>query len=122
MRSLRQEECELLLSLLNHSPEGPSLCNQEGLYAVDLKDGGMGSIRITRGQDPPQRRIARELVTATYTDEDGVLVYVSLNNDQEEQPFEIDIWKVDFSPLRRYPRPLDLRFEGSQSTAEGGSD
>ena len=55
--------------------------------------------------------MGRELVAANYVDEDGILVSVSLNLDQQGEPFEIDMWKVDFSPLRRFPRPEDLQYE-----------
>jgi hypothetical protein len=52
--------------------------------------------------------MGRELIAVGYTDEDDVPVSISLNLDEHGGLFEIDIWKVDFSPLRRYPSPSDL--------------
>ena len=36
--------------------------------------------------------------------------YVGHQPDEYGELFELDFWKVDFSPLRRYPQPQDLRF------------
>lgn len=38
-----------------------------------------------------------------FTDADGVEVLASLNVDQDGRPFELDMWKTDFSPLIRIP-------------------
>jgi hypothetical protein len=79
------------------------------MCVVDLSDGGMGSIRFVDGPDDAAGRMGRELVTVGYTDKDEMPVSISLNVDDRGSLFEIDIWKVDFSPLLRYPRPADLR-------------
>ena len=42
-------------------------------------------------------------------DDDGVLVSIELTVDERDELFELDFWKVDFSPLRRYPNPEDLK-------------
>ena len=113
MRALRQEERELLSALLNRVLADARPQVKEDIFAIDLTDGGMGSIRIATGHEQPGRRMGRELAAAKYEDEDGVLVSVSLNVDQHGELFEIDMWKVDFSPLRRFPRPEDLHREPS---------
>jgi len=38
-----------------------------------------------------------------FTDADGVEVLISLNVDADGRPFELDVWKTDFSPLVRMP-------------------
>lgn len=38
-----------------------------------------------------------------FPDRDGVLVTAVLNLDQNGQPFEIDVWRVDFAPLLQWP-------------------
>lgn len=73
---------------------------------VEMRDGGMGSIRFLKGSD---RRRSRSIAEAEYTDEDGVSVSIELNVDERDELFELDLWKVDFSPLRRYPNPKDLK-------------
>jgi hypothetical protein len=102
MRSLRSEESELLQALLNMVPDTERPAVPDCMVAIDLSDGGMGSVRLTDGSDRV-RRLGRELVKAKYTDEDGVRVSISVNLDEEGDLFEIDIWKVDFSPLLRFP-------------------
>jgi uncharacterized SAM-dependent methyltransferase len=66
----------------------------------------MGSIRFLNGAD---RRRSRSIAEAQYVDDDGVLVSIELNVDEMNELFELDFWKVDFSPLRRYPSPADLK-------------
>jgi hypothetical protein len=70
-----------------------------------MQDGGMGSIRFISSE--PQS-LGRVLVEAKYVDSDGVLVSIAVNADSHGQLFELDFWKVDFSPLRRYPKPSDV--------------
>jgi hypothetical protein len=108
MRALRPNEVDLLKGLIALVPESERPVVPDHICAVDLSDGGMGSIRFVAGPDEAPRRMGRELVTVSYTDEGQVPVSISLNLDQDGSLFEIDIWKVDFSPLRRYPRPADL--------------
>jgi hypothetical protein len=55
------------------------------------------------------RRRSRVIAEAEYVDDDGVSVSIELNVDEKEELFELDFWKVDFSPLRRYPNPEDLK-------------
>ena len=40
-----------------------------------------------------------EVSRLQFRDKDGVLVSASLNVDQNGALFEVDIWKVDFSPV-----------------------
>lgn len=107
-RGLRDEEIALISSLLNPTPSGGNL--EETLQSsrvTDMKDGGMGSIRFVR--DEP-RILGKVLQEAQYTDEDGVPVSIAINADNKGDLFEVDFWKVDFSPLKRYPKPSDLHF------------
>ena len=113
MRTLRQEKREPPSALLDRVPVDARPQLKENIFAIDLSDGGRGIICITNGHEQPGRRMGRELVGAKYEDEDGVPVSISLNSDQHGEPFEIDMWKVDFSPLRRFPRPEDLPCEPS---------
>jgi hypothetical protein len=73
----------------------------------DMNDGGMGSIRFRNGQQG-KRLFARQVSEATFVDEDGVVVSATLNLDQYGKLFELDLWKVDNSKLRRYPAPGDV--------------
>jgi uncharacterized lipoprotein YehR (DUF1307 family) len=57
---------------------------------------------------PEPQTLGEVLVEAQYHDSDGVLVVITIYSDKNRELFEVDIWKVDFSPLRRYPSPSDL--------------
>jgi hypothetical protein len=104
-RPLREEERALIRSLLSGMSVIPSLENVLAEARVtDMHDGGMGSIRFV-GSEP---RLGKSLAEAEYRDSDGVLVSIVINTDNKGQLFELDFWKVDFSPLRHYPRPADL--------------
>ena len=108
MRPLRSEESQVLEALLGMVPRSAQPPLEKELFAVDLSDGGMGSIRLAGKSDPP-RKMSKELMTANYIDEDQIPVIISLNLDQDGRLFELDFWKVDFNPLKRYPTPAELQ-------------
>ena len=75
----------------------------------DMNDGGMGSVRFVSSGS--ERHLGEAIAEAEYTDDDGVVVSIALNTDTSGRLYEVDFWKVDFSPLRRYPSPSDLRIK-----------
>jgi len=100
-RKLRPAERAVITAL------APSITTGlDGALVVEMRDGGMGSIRFLNGSD---RRRSRSIAEAEYMDDDGVSVIIELNVDERDKLFELDLWKVDFSPLRRYPNPEDLK-------------
>ena len=99
-RKLRPAERAVITAL------APSFtaCLDDALV-VEMRDGGMGSIKFLNGG----HRRFRPIAETEYVDDDGVLVSIELNVDEKDELFELDFWKVDFSPLRRYPNPEDLK-------------
>src|SRR5690349_18358954 len=98
-RPLRDEEIELILSLLHRTTYSGNLKDTlQSSRVLDMKDGGMGSIRLVRAEPRIFGRVLRE---AQYTDEDGICVSIALNTDNMGDLFELDFWKVDFSRLKR---------------------
>jgi hypothetical protein len=71
-----------------------------------LSDGGMGSFRIGAADGRLMGKVASE---CHFTDSDGVEVLAALNLDQTGALFEVDIWKVDFTPLNRWPITTDIQ-------------
>ncbi len=65
-----------------------------------MNDGGMGSVRFVGGAD---RQFGGVIAEGNFRDEDGTQVTVAINVDQHGELYEIDIWKVDFSPVKRIP-------------------
>ena len=109
-RRLRKNERDLIVAMLGGKPSHAGLISSLKADTVeDMQDGGMGGIRFCsddRGQLP-----LTGIAEAEYTDDDGVLVSIVLNTDVKGAIYEVDFWKVDFSPLRRYPSPSDLRLK-----------
>ena len=105
-RHLRSEELELIQSLLSRVSGGGELANTLSDAVVsDMADGGMGSIRFVAS--PPQA-MGKQLVETEYVDSDGISVSIALNADTQGRLYELDFWKVDFAPLKKYPRPENL--------------
>jgi hypothetical protein len=61
----------------------------------------MGSLELAVANAPlVNRRFAKRVAEYQYTAEDGVEVLVSLNVDDHGFPFELDVWRTDFSASR----------------------
>ena len=78
----------------------------DNALVVDLREGGMGSIRFVPVDG---RRRSVGIAEAQFTDADGVIVSLELSVDDQNRLFELDLWKVDFSKLCSYPCPQDLK-------------
>lgn len=78
----------------------------EGLLVSDMDDGRMGSLRLHPSGVPEHgRRFGRLIAEHQFRDSDDVDVLISFLVDEDGRPFELDVWKTDFSPLRRFPAP-----------------
>jgi hypothetical protein len=108
-RKLSEDEFKLIHFLLSSVWSEEQIA--QGLASVlvmDMKDGGMGSIRFVGA---PGRKMGKVAVEARYTDSDKIPVLISINLDEEGRLFELDFWKVDFSPLKRYPKTTETVVE-----------
>lgn len=113
-RSLKQEEMLLLTELLKSA--APSYQKQLSSSLVeDMDDGDMGGIKFINPSNQ-ERSIGAALVEAQYTDQDGVLVSIIVNADTNGNLYELDFWKVDFTPLLRYPTPDKIVIIQSERT------
>lgn len=103
MRRLLDHELPLTQHLLavGARPE-----RAEQLLVEALSDGGMGSLRI--GVAAADRALGRRVAEVHFSDADGAPVIAALNVDVDDQLFEIDIWKVDFSALQRWPSQHEI--------------
>lgn len=107
-RPLREKELEMIEKLLTGSPhETKARAQLHEARVQDMSDGGMGSIRFMQGP-PENRAFGEEIAEGLFHDADGTPVSVALNVDQLEDLFELDLWKVDFSPLIHYPDANDV--------------
>lgn len=107
-RPLREKEAVLIRKLVSGTPfEGKVLRQLSEAIVQDMPDGGMGSVHFHKNSTE-ERKLGKEIAEGSFRDADGVLVSVTLNLDQFGDLFELDIWKVDFSPLVGYPGPEDF--------------
>lgn len=112
-RPLRADEKAILAALLGSQAEVIEE-RLRGCAVEDMADGGMGSIRFLRS--PGESSTFNTAVAeAEYVDADGVTVSIVANIDQRGNLFELDFWKVDFSPLREYPKPGQLLMKPQQA-------
>ena len=113
-RELRREERALVLALSSIAKVDNKLVSQQALDNIrvrDMLDGGMGSIRFAAPGDAADRSLGGAVGELWYEDADGVPVTFCLNLDNHGDLYEVDAWKVDFSPLKRFPQPEDLHAE-----------
>jgi len=101
MRTIKSNEIELIKKLTNGLFEIPELVR-------DMDDGKMGSISF----DIEKRQTRNDQISAAeYIDADGILVDIELTSDKNGKLFELDFWKVDFSPLKVYPTIEKLKIK-----------
>jgi len=96
MRPLFAHERLLVEALLQCAGMNPA---SERFSVEEMDDGGMGSLTFA----PPGRTLGGAVAECEFEDADGVLVLVVLNVDPAGQLLELDMWKVDFAPLGRWP-------------------
>jgi hypothetical protein len=102
-RSLRPIECALIEKML-----AAKSATLSSTLVEDMQDGGMGSIRFL-SPSKSSRQLGKAVARAEYMDEDGIPVSIVVNVDQDGELYEVDFWKVDFSPLRRYPKVSEIK-------------
>lgn len=71
-----------------------------------MNDGGMGSLLFESSST--NRRYGADIAQIQLQDEDGIPVVITLVIDQFNQLFELDVWKVDFSPTKDLILPSDM--------------
>lgn len=77
---------------------GPLL---EAITVEDVDDGGMQGLLFHSRRAP--RALGQDIARIRFKDMDGVEVMATLTADNYGDLYELDIWKMDFSPLRLLP-------------------
>ena len=98
MRPLSESEKPLVAWLFE------SACRPERVETLEVEmmnDGGMGSIRFAPLDGA--RSFGATVAEALFEDDDGTPIVASLNVDSSGELYEVDIWRVDFGPLKRWP-------------------
>lgn len=98
------DERRLLMELADMAKLNDPAAWVESLMVRSMSDGGMGSLEIEGGKDDAKSGVVTPMASVQFFDDDGVSVIATLNSGESGQPFELDIWKTDFSPLMRIPK------------------
>ena len=68
----------------------------DDLFVEDMNDGQMGSILFVHSN----KKLGKSLEPYIFKDIDGIEVSATINLDTNGEIYELDIWKVNFSPLK----------------------
>ena len=102
-RRLRSEESALIEAMICGLPNERELVEFMKEAVVEELKGGMGSLRFVL-LSQVERRLGKQLCEGSFADEDGIPVLVTINLDQDGVMFELDVFKADHSPLKRFPK------------------
>lgn len=106
MREISKAEYEFLRAIFSAARQDLDVLGVSERSPVEsLKDGGMGSIRFLRGAADTEedRQMSKSIVEGEFKDLDGMPVSFTVDVDSDGHIFELDIWRVDFEPLKRLP-------------------
>lgn len=104
LRKLNAKEEKLIDFLLKKCTLYADFEWKNKIMAIPMEDGGMGSLKLEyKSLDNAKRLFGCVGCEYSYKDLDGIDVIVSLNLDQNNYLYELDIWKTDFSKLLSLP-------------------
>lgn len=104
LRKPSEHELRFIAFMIRESETKMNDAWKQTLMVSPMDDGGMGSLLLyPEGKIISGRKFGRLLFEVEFRDADGVAVIASLNLDQHDDLFELDIWKVNFDPLIRLP-------------------
>ena len=102
MRKLNEQEITIIKKLIceQEISHHKLLIGIENLYVKELTDGGMGSLEFI---SEDRRHLSETIAEAEFYDEDNVPVFLFLGIDSRGELFELDVFKANFSPLKKWP-------------------
>ena len=120
-RHLSPDELLVISTLLSARPDTAHFLRVlDKLRVVEMQDGGMGSLLLVPSESVTGARIfGKRIVSGEFKDSDGIPVVVSINIDRTDQLFELDVWKVNFAPRLRWPKPSEISIHESEAGLEG---
>ena len=105
MRSLKKEEHDLIVYLLNDKPNTDHIIEKlPTLMVEEMNDGGMGSLSFL-SHSGEEKKFGGQIAQVTLLDFDEIPVSIAIYIDEEDQIFELDVFKADYSPLKQFPLP-----------------
>ena len=99
----------LIRELASHAKGLASLDWLRSLRVEPMNDSGMGSLQLVHEQlGSESSEFGSVLSAAQFLDADGVPVVASLYANKNGVPFELDLWKTNYSALIRIPETFQL--------------
>ncbi|WP_250454532.1 hypothetical protein [Caballeronia sp. ATUFL_M2_KS44] len=99
MRRLLASETSFIKAMLNGVADERRIVDSlQDSFVEEMDDGGMGGLTFVSSK--LSRSLGASLAEREFIDQDGVAVIATLNLDSDGELYELDIWKVDFSPLK----------------------
>ncbi|EWH11391.1 hypothetical protein DS2_04430 [Catenovulum agarivorans DS-2] len=95
MRKLTPKEAEIINKLVTLAK---LKIDTKNLLVRPLNDGGMGSLAL--GENYDKRMFGKQAAEFIFKDLDDTLISAALNLDLQGNLYELDLWKVDFSPTQ----------------------
>lgn len=105
-RNISEKEKKLLNKLIKNANVKFTKAVPENLLVRNLDDGQMGSLKFYN-QDNKNRVFGSQVSEVSFKDVDDILVIATLYLDNYGDLFEIDVWKVDFSPTINFLDKFD---------------
>jgi hypothetical protein len=103
VRALKKAEIMLIKLLLEGKPDSEKILSSlEDRLVQEMNDGGMGSLRFC-SDIPKSRQLGEQYAQKEFEDEDGMPILVTIHLDSLDELYELDIWRVDFAPVKRFP-------------------
>ena len=100
-RVLSEDEKRLLSGLLKKANINKPDSWMDSLLIMPMDDGGMGSYYIS---DESYTQLASDIL---FKDEDSVEVLATLYVNSNGEPCEVDMWKMNYSRVKRIPSNLE---------------
>ena len=111
MRKLREDERDFLAAMIASRPTHARLASELRERYIEEMRGGMGGFRFV-AEDGERPLLGHVLAEADFDDQDGIPVTVTLNLDNRDRLYELEVWKGDFSSVKRFPEPKGIPMRG----------
>lgn len=98
------QEFKLIEYLIEKASINLSSNWKDKLIVQSMDDGRMGSLRLYPDGNILEKRIFGRCASEyQFDDVDGIIVIASLYVDNENELFELDIWKTNYESLKKLP-------------------
>ena len=106
MRSLKKEEIDLIAYMLKDKPDFEFFVKNDLANSIveEMNDGGMGSLKFLSVKNA-NSIMKDEVAKIDLHDVDGIPLFISINTNADNDIYELDVFKADFSPLKEFPIP-----------------